>query len=502
MVRGKNMRKSLVKIMVILLLTLSAGSRVDADDIYPFPDNVTEIYELYFGPMVEAFPGELELYVPIHINVTVPTVGVNLLLGYDPSLLTPTVVAPNMFFQNFDTDLSMTGRIGINLYTNLPPPPVIPPIDGDTIFAWISFRVTTEDLGYDLLTHITYYENPVTPYPDNTILLENGGWIVPPTLSLVQGDVLIVSPLYGDINVNGFAYEIGDAITFFSYFMGQIEFTRRQYANSDCNRDGIQASISDLVYLIGVISGDPLLGSNYNIREIESETGSNRSSSRSGINSSLDNPSSLDVKIESEDALGGAYFVFEYDRDKVEIESIFLNNSIDNLNLSWAADDGELMIALYDWNGFGSSFEKGNLFTVNYSGDVRSRECLFRIVRAEFSNSSGEVIEAEYEIGFSGRATHIKPEFTGISISGYPNPFNGAISINYELPVEGNYDLVVYDILGREVKTLITGYKSSGGGAITWNGTDNLNNNVASGMYFARLRGETVSAVVKLYMMK
>jgi hypothetical protein len=100
------------------------------------------------------------------------------------------------------------------------------------------------------------------------------------------------------------------------------------------------------------------------------------------------------------------------------------------------------------------------------------------------------------------KQSSLTPEKSGISISGYPNPFNASVTISYELPAEGKYDLVIFDILGREVKTLINGYKSSGGGAIVWDGTDNFQSEVSSGIYFARLRGETVSANIKLFMLK
>jgi len=493
------MRSILVKIVIIALLT---GAAAFANDRYKMPNVITDTYQIDFGPMIEAFPGETNLFIPIHIHVTQPTVGVNILLTYDPSLLTPTHIVPNMFFQSFVVDHSMPGRIGINLYTDLPPPPAVPPIEGDTIFAWIGCRVTTEDLGYDLLTHFTFYEDPVTPYPDNNLLLENGTWIVPPTLLLIQGDVLIISPLYGDINVNGFAFEIGDAVTFMNYFMGQIEFTRRQYANSDCNRDGIQASIADLVFLLGVISGDTLLGVSDIPDAIPFTHEDNQNSIRTSRMFDLDSQSSFTVDIECQESLGGAYFCIEYDPENIEIESVFLGNSVDNLELSWTVDEGMLMIAVYNWNGVASSFSKGELLTVYYGGDSGFNNDALRIVRAEFSSGSGVAIDAFYGLSMSEKASSKMPEASSLSIAGYPNPFNGFVTISYELPREGEYDLVIFDILGREVRTLMNGYKSSGGGAIVWDGTDNYGGEISSGVYFARLRGETVSANIKLFMLK
>ena len=498
--KGEIMRRIFV---IAAVSVLFAGNVAFADDEYKTPNVITDTYQIDFGPMLEAFPGETDLYIPIWIYSSQPVIGINILFNYDPSLLSPSHIVPNMFFQSFVVDHSIPGRVNINLYTDLPPPPQVPPIEDDTIFAWIGCTVTTEDLGYDLLTHFSFFDDPVTPYPDNSILLEGGDWVVPPALSLVQADILIISPLYGDINVNGFAFEIGDAITFLNFFMGQIEFTRRQYANSDCNRDGIQASIADLVYLLGVISGDTLLGSPGGSPVIPFSGKGEGNIENRFDNSGLDSPSVLTVDINSPEPLGGAYFSFAYDSEEMEIGAVELNRSIEDLDFSWTAENGKLLVAVYNWYGTSSSFGRGELFSVYYhrnSGFYDHNP--FSIERAEFSDGSGNPLDADYSLNISHKKTFLTPDKSGISVSGYPNPFNNSVTISYELPADGDYDLVIFDILGREVKTIMSGYKSSGGGAIVWDGTDNFQSEVSSGIYFARLRGETVSANIKLYMLK
>ncbi|HCV44178.1 MAG TPA: hypothetical protein DGH68_11890, partial [Bacteroidetes bacterium] len=63
----------------------------------------------------------------------------------------------------------------------------------------------------------------------------------------------------------------------------------------------------------------------------------------------------------------------------------------------------------------------------------------------------------------------------------YPNPFNPSTQINFELPDAGNVSLVVYDMLGRGVASLVTGYREAGYHSSTWNASAQ-----ASGVYFAR----------------
>lgn len=51
----------------------------------------------------------------------------------------------------------------------------------------------------------------------------------------------------------------------------------------------------------------------------------------------------------------------------------------------------------------------------------------------------------------------------------YPNPFNPATRINYEIPNAGNVTLKVYDILGKEVATLVNGFKNAGKYSVYFN---------------------------------
>jgi hypothetical protein len=64
----------------------------------------------------------------------------------------------------------------------------------------------------------------------------------------------------------------------------------------------------------------------------------------------------------------------------------------------------------------------------------------------------------------------------------YPNPFNPSTTMRYGLPEASTVELIVYDVLGREVAVLARGYTEAGYHTASW-GSPNL----ASGVYFARL---------------
>lgn len=69
----------------------------------------------------------------------------------------------------------------------------------------------------------------------------------------------------------------------------------------------------------------------------------------------------------------------------------------------------------------------------------------------------------------------------------YPNPFNPATAITFDLPEETNVELVVYNLLGERVNTLSDGKFKAGTHRVTWAGRDDNGREVPSGVYLYRL---------------
>ncbi len=80
----------------------------------------------------------------------------------------------------------------------------------------------------------------------------------------------------------------------------------------------------------------------------------------------------------------------------------------------------------------------------------------------------------------------------------YPNPFNPTTRINFTIAKAGNVTLKVYDILGKEVSTLVNGFKDQGEYSVDFNKVDNL----ASGIYFYRLKEGNLVLVKKMILLK
>ncbi len=137
----------------------------------------------------------------------------------------------------------------------------------------------------------------------------------------------------------------------------------------------------------------------------------------------------------------------------------------------------------------------------------------------QINASEGEVIQFYYTYSYNGleRTTADNPHSYEIGscndeqlsnevdllpetfalLPAYPNPFNPSTTIQYHLIEEGQVTLVVYDIMGREVTTLINENKLAGKHMITWNA-----DNISSGVYYCKLIQNNQVSTQKLILLK
>ena len=89
-------------------------------------------------------------------------------------------------------------------------------------------------------------------------------------------------------------------------------------------------------------------------------------------------------------------------------------------------------------------------------------------------------------------------------LQNYPNPFNSTTLIKFAVPFNANdnTEISIYDIQGRLVKKLVNQYLASGNYVIEWNGTNNANVSVSSGVYLCRGRSGASNSTIKLVLMK
>ncbi len=84
----------------------------------------------------------------------------------------------------------------------------------------------------------------------------------------------------------------------------------------------------------------------------------------------------------------------------------------------------------------------------------------------------------------------------------FPNPFNPGTSIEFSLPARSRVNVIIYDILGRNVKTLADRFYDAGVHTVSWDGTDHKRNPVASGIYFYRMKAGSSIQARKMILLK
>ncbi|MCK4385238.1 MAG: T9SS type A sorting domain-containing protein, partial [candidate division Zixibacteria bacterium] len=108
-----------------------------------------------------------------------------------------------------------------------------------------------------------------------------------------------------------------------------------------------------------------------------------------------------------------------------------------------------------------------------------------------------------YRLIYDAKQEHI----TGIPktyqlFQNYPNPFNPQTMIKYDLPKSGHVNITIYNILGQKVKTLVNEHQEAGYNSVNWNGKDGKEKDVASGIYFYKIKTIGFEKTKKMVLLK
>jgi hypothetical protein len=121
------------------------------------------------------------------------------------------------------------------------------------------------------------------------------------------------------------------------------------------------------------------------------------------------------------------------------------------------------------------------------------------IESAKARSSANSAIEVKYEKGMM--QSNAVPDRYALA-QNYPNPFNPATTIHYALAKAGHVEVVIYNMLGEVIATLVNGEQNAGYYDVTWNGQNDKHQTVASGIYLYRMRSGDFVDVQKMVLMK
>ncbi len=168
--------------------------------------------------------------------------------------------------------------------------------------------------------------------------------------------------------------------------------------------------------------------------------------------------------------------------DTVEV-SVYLNEIPENADIEFRYWEPEMKSGFEKYKDYSTyQFDLNKYTNTPISYHPNSRFYLVSLNKADMNNLS-------------------QPQKT-ILEGNYPNPFNPETSIRYQLSEKTHVSLKIFNVKGQLVKTLINNTQDAGYKKISWNGKDNDNKAVASGIYFYTLETPNSSTTKKMMLMK
>ena len=125
----------------------------------------------------------------------------------------------------------------------------------------------------------------------------------------------------------------------------------------------------------------------------------------------------------------------------------------------------------------------------DYSPNENNAMVIFRVIASMNEGVWISLPDSGYSINNSlDILKNIEQPSTFSLSQNYPNPFNATTLIKYDLPLKSKVSIVIYDILGKEVKNLVHEVQEPGFKKVLWDGKNLFGSPVASGIYLVHMK--------------
>ncbi len=214
--------------------------------------------------------------------------------------------------------------------------------------------------------------------------------------------------------------------------------------------------------------------------------------------------SSINLTVESNSDIYGVQFDLKYNPLELRLTESDINSKVPGVNIySRVKEEGTARVLM-----FGMSGEKildvnanniADILDINFQpADMFTGESQVELIDVTLAGKGGEEVSVStstFSVSFN------TPQRTSLS-KNYPNPFNPSTTIKYELSKAGMVSLVIYDLKGAEVKTLVQEHQEASYHNVLWNGFNNSGQSVASGRYLLKMSAPGYTETITMTLLK
>jgi len=314
-------------------------------------------------------------------------------------------------------------------------------------------------------------------------------------IDVVDGGIEIESLLYGDVSQNGNISGY-DASLVLKYLVGTETLDETQLMVAEVTQDQTVSALDATAiaqYAIEIIDALPV-----------SDTQNLAGGGTLFINETMFQPGELlevPVMLTNGDNLLSFELDLSYESEAITLESIAWSDFISHFTIEENYETGSIKVA-----GLGTEpdGEEGVFATVS----------LF--IASSFTDESFDVTINKYRINESDPVEDVVVTFTNSALGidentiptvyalhqNYPNPFNPTTQVKYDLPETGDVQIMIYDLMGRKVRTLINSEQNAGFKTLQWNATNDRNEPVSAGLYLYTIQAGEFRQTKKMVLLK
>ncbi len=310
-------------------------------------------------------------------------------------------------------------------------------------------------------------------------------------------DIDILTQSLGDVSLNG---EISsyDASLILQYLVGNTELSTIQLWNGDVSGlEGTTAYDASLIqqYMVGLIDIFP------------ADTGS-FSAPASGTITMEDQEIFAGMQVAIPLLLTGGDDILSFEKSVV-----YNTDHLTFIEVEWSNLLGEFIIVTNDQDGelkFAGSGslpdgEEGVFATFHFvvNEDFEENETAVTVQRSRWNEESilTDATSATLTKSLGTGDEKLLPENFALH-QNYPNPFNPVTTLRYDLPENSLVNIIIYDLLGRQVKTLVNQTQDAGFKSIIWDATNDYGKPVSAGVYLYKIQAGDFVQTNKMVLLK